>query len=127
MIHQAHVLALHDDVEEEVDLDINGTRLKCFAGICPYVIQEDQVYPVRLELVVLDDYEVAESSADTDQAFSRIGNGFSYLVHGRLSGICLDVGGLVFEDEVLQREFGYLDGKFVSLKVDRIDVEFLPK
>jgi hypothetical protein len=127
MIYQAHVLALHDDVEDEVDLEINGARLKCFAGICPYSIQEDQLYPVRLELVVLDDYQVTESSVGTELAFSRIGNGFSYLVHGRLSGIFLDVGGLVFEDEVLQRDFGYLDGKFVSLKVDRIDVEFLAK
>jgi hypothetical protein len=89
------------------------------------VIQEGQLYPVRLELVVLDDYEVTESPVDTQPAFSRIGNGFSYMVHGRLSGTALHAGGLVFEDEVLQRDFGYLDGRFVSLKVDRIDVEFM--
>lgn len=39
----------------------------------------------------------------------------------------LEAGGLVFEDEVLQRDFGYLDAKFVGLRVDRIDVEFLPR
>ncbi len=125
MIYQARVLALGDDVEEEVNLLIDDVRINCFASVCPYPIEEGETYPVCLELVVFDDYEVAESSGNAFAAFSRIGEGFAYVVQGRLNGICLNVGGLVFEDEVLQRDFGYLDGRWVTLKVDRIDVEFL--
>lgn len=127
MIYQAYIHALHEDVEEEVDLQINGVRLNCFAAVCPYAIQENKIYPVRLELIVLDHYEVVESVIDSVPAFSKLGRDFSYLVHGRLSGLCFEAGGLVFEDEVLQHEFGYLDGKFLTLRVDRIDVEFLPE
>ncbi|MFC3684706.1 hypothetical protein [Hydrogenophaga luteola] len=127
MIYQARVLALSDDVEEEVNLQINDVRLNCFAGVCPYPIQEGGTYPVCLELVVFDDYEVAESSGNALPAFSKMGNSFGYLVHGRLNGTCLEAGGLVFEDEVLQRDFGYLDGRCVTMKVDRIDVEFLTR
>lgn len=59
MIYQAHVLALHDDVEEAVVIEVSGVQINCFAGVCPYAIKEDKIYPVRLELVVINDYEVS--------------------------------------------------------------------
>lgn len=125
MIYQAQVIKLNDDIEEEVALQINNVRLTCFASICPYSIEEGKKYPVRLELVILNDYEVKASSSKAGSAFVETGNGFAYLVQGRLNGMCLEADGLSFEDEVLQRDFGHLDGKIVTIKVDRIDVEFL--
>lgn len=125
MIYQAQVIKLNEDIEEEVDLQINGVKLNCFASICPYAIEEGKSYPVKLELIVLDDYEVKESLNDTGPAFVQIGKGFAYLVQGRLNGTELEAGGLVFEDEVFQTDFGYLDGKMVTIRADRIGVEFL--
>ncbi|ESS47795.1 hypothetical protein L665_03773 [Ralstonia solanacearum SD54] len=37
----------------------------------------------------------------------------------------MDAGGIVFEDDVLLSDFGYLEGKMIAWKIDRIDVEFL--
>ncbi|MFT7723420.1 MAG: hypothetical protein QM788_11390 [Roseateles sp.] len=127
MIYQAQVIKLNDDIEEEVALQINGVRLNCFASVCPYPIEEGKSYSVQLELVMLDDYEVMESPDDAAPAFVETGKGFAYLVQGKLNGRYFEAGGLVFEDEVLQTEFGYLDGKMVTVKADRIDVEFLPQ
>ena len=125
MIYQAQVVALSDDIEEKVTLQINDIRLNCFAGICPYPISVGKNYPVQLELVMLHNYEVTASRDSSGPAFVKTGKGFAYLIHGRLNGMYLEADGLVFEDEVLQADFGYLDGKTVTVKADRIDVEFL--
>lgn len=125
MIYQARVIALNDNIEEEVALQIDSVRLTCFANICRYRVEEGKSYPVQLELLMLDDYDVMESPDDAGPDFVESGKGFAYLVQGKLNGRYLEAGGLVFEDEVFQRDFGYLDGKRVTVKADRIDVEFL--
>lgn len=124
MIYQARVMALGGEIEEEVDLRLGGVELKCFAAVCPLPVQLNHVYPVHLELVILDEYVIAESSNQSEPAFSRIDDGFGYLVSGWLDGARLRVGELTFEDEVLQRDFGHLNGKFLSLRIDRINVDF---
>jgi len=127
MIYEAKVLHLDKDIEEEVVLQIGGIVLTCFACVCPYVIKKYLSYPVELHLVVLGDYVVTELVSNSMPSIVRLGNGFASVVTGKLSGGCLDVGGLIFEDDVLQSDFGYLDGKMVAMKVDRIDAEFLAK
>lgn len=127
MIYQAQVVKLNEDIEEEVVLQINDVRLNCFASVCPYAIEEGKSYPVQLELVVLDDYEMNESPSGAGSAFVRVAKSFAYLVRGRLNGMSLEADGLVFEDSVLQTDFGYLNGKMVTMRVDRIGVEFLEK
>jgi hypothetical protein len=34
----------------------------------------------------------------------------------------LEAGGLIFEDEIFLKNFGYLDEKVVVIKTDRMDV-----
>jgi hypothetical protein len=123
--YQARALTLSDIIEDEVDIEILDLQPKCFAGICPYPIEMGKIYPVCLELLVLDSYEVEEASSDVGLSFSRLEEGFAYLVRGRLNGKHLEVGRLIFENEILQRDFGYMDGKYLELRVDRINVEFL--
>lgn len=125
MIYQVRIINLNDDVEEEVELQINEEKLSCFAGVCPYPLKVGNSYPAKLELVVLNDYNVRESLNSEGPAFVRMNRTFSYLVRGRLKGTCLEAGEAVFEDEFLQKNYWYLDGKVVELNVDRIDVEFL--
>ncbi len=121
----ALVKAIGDNVEEEVTLDLNDLKVTCFAGVCPYEIHEGERYPVSLELIVFDDYEVKESEVEF-AGLEQIGESFSYWIKGRLEKGVIDCG-IQFEDEILLSDYGYLDGKFIQLKVDRIDVEFLDK
>lgn len=114
---------IDDDIEEEVALGLNGVEVTCFAGICPYQIQEGKEYPVSFELVVFDDYWVEELSEEK-VVLERIGNTFSYWITGKLEGGVID-SVIQFEEEILLSDYGYLNGKFIRMKVDRIDVEFL--
>ena len=126
MIYTAEVIRLDDDVEEEVVLRINGVELTCFASVCPYPIEEGATYQVALTPVVFDDYSIREMSADALPTLVKIGGGFAYEVVGELATAQLDAGCISLEDDVLLRDYGYLNGKMVVWKVDRIDVEFLP-
>ncbi len=121
--HYALVKSLNDEFEEEVLLSLKGLEVTCFASVCPYEIQEGVEYPVSLELTILDDYQVIESDTE-EYGFERIGNGFSHWVKGRLNRDTLDCG-IRFHDSILLSDYGYLDGAFIRLKVDRIDAEFL--
>ena len=86
MIYQAQVIKLNDDIDRDVALQINGAKLNCFGSVCPYAIEEGRSYPVQLELVMLDDYEVMESVDAASPAFAEAGKGYAYLVHGKLEG-----------------------------------------
>ncbi|QEI11192.1 hypothetical protein [Cellvibrio japonicus] len=121
--YSALVQAIGNNVEEEVTLSLNDLEVTCFAGVCPYEIHEGKKYPVSFELMIFDDYEIKESEGEP-VGMERIGSSFSYWIQGRLERGVIDCG-IQFEDEVLFSDYGYLDGKFIRLKVDRIDVEFL--
>jgi hypothetical protein len=122
MIYQAKVLRVDGSVEGEVMLQIGNTELTCFAY--NFAIEVGLSYPVELKL--FDDYTIEELPDDTEPSLVRIGNTFAYVVTGRLNGCCLESGELTFEDDMLLSDFGYLDGKMVSVNVDRIDADFDP-
>ena len=112
-----------EEVEEKVSLKVNGLVVTCFAGYCPNKICVGNEYPVVFELMIFNDYEVEEVESKCC-GVERIENGFSYWIKGRLCKGEIDCG-IKFSDEILLSDYGYLDGKFVRVKVDRIDVEFL--
>ncbi len=120
---KAFVKNIDSDIEEQVTLIVDDVEVTCFASVCPYEIQEGQEYPVSFEMNVFDDYSV-NALVKNEKSLVRIGDGFSYLLSGELRGNTI-VCGIPFEDEILLSDFGYLDGKYVSFQVDRIDVEFL--
>jgi len=125
MIYLAEVRRLSDDVEEEVVLRINGIELTCFAIVCPYKIEEGVSYQVELTAEVMNDYLVSELDEEVSPSIVQIGDSFSHVITGKLDGNRLDAGGIVLEDDVLLSDFGYLEGKMIAWKVDRIDAEFL--
>ncbi len=125
MNYLAQIKRLSDDVEEEVVLRINGVELTCFATVCPYKIEEGASYQVELTAQVFNEYLVSELDEEASPSIVQIGDSFSHVITGRLSGNRLDVGDIVFEDDVLLSDFGYLEGKMIAWKVDRIDAEFL--
>ena len=103
---------------------MNGIKVTCFAGVCPYEIQVGEKYPVLFELMIFDDYEIEEQ--DNELLGLECIDGFSYWVKGQLNKGVIECG-ICFQDEILLSEYGHLDGKFIRIKVDRIDVEFLSK
>ena len=120
----ATIERIDDLVEEEVTLRVNGIETVGFAGICPYPIEVGHTYPVSLTLDIFDEYDVRPVS-DQAPSMHRIDRGFSYLLIGRLVDDVFDAG-IQFRDKIFLRDFAYLIGKTVAVKVDRINVEFLP-
>jgi len=126
MIYSAQLRHVSNEVEGEVLLTIDEVNLTCFAySSLPVDAKEGSFYRVELTAEVLDDYVVSELNGETLPSIAQVGNSFIHVISGRLSGNRLDAGGIVFEDDVLLSDFGYLDGKMISWKVDRIDAEFL--
>lgn len=120
---EAIVSGVSDSIEEEVVLRVGDVEIVCFVGYSPYSIEEGGEYPVALSLCFLDDFELTESD-ELCSSLRRIEGGFSYVVTGVLCGDVIDAG-VKFQDEMFLSDFGYLSGKMVSVRVDRIDVEFL--
>ena len=125
MMCQALVLRLDENIEEEVLLQIGDNRLTCFASICPYVIKKNETYPVQFHLKFFDSCVIEVVSESETPSILRVGNGFAYVITGRLEGEYLKSEGVFFEDEIFAKDFKYLSGKMVRLNVDRLDVEFL--
>lgn len=123
MIYDATVEEIDEGVDEAVTLLVEGLRILCFSSVCPYPIKKGEKYSVSLTLAILNDYIVAEVGSG-ESSIKRIGQGFSHMVAGKLTGDVLDAG-IAFQDEVFLSDYGYLDGKVISVKVDRIDAEFL--
>lgn len=126
MIYSAELRHVSTEVEGEVLLVINGMDLLCFAyASLPLEAKKGSYYLVALVPKVLNDYQVSELDENVPPSIEQVGDSFSHVITGRLSGNRLDAGGIVFEDDSLLSEFSYLEGKTIAWKVDRIDAEFL--
>ncbi|HTI72790.1 MAG TPA: hypothetical protein VMF06_22645 [Candidatus Limnocylindria bacterium] len=125
MIYQARLLWRNENLEEEVLVQIGEVQLICFANICPYKIFENETYPVELSLFWLDEYRLEQMPDTAEQAILQVGNNFAHVITGRLEGPCLESRGVVFEDEFLLDDYGYLSGQMVRLFVDRLEIEFI--
>lgn len=127
MMYISKIKYLNPDVEEEVILLINGMEFTCFIVACPWPIEVGKFYKVELSLFVLNDFKIVEVDSEVEQSIAKKGDGFAHILIGNLNGNALNVGGVTFEGDMLQSEFGYLDGKKISCEVDRINVEFIAK
>jgi hypothetical protein len=122
MVFQVRVVRLNENVEEEADVEVRGHALTCFVAVCPYRLAPGEVYPARLSLWALEGLEVREADGEVT-GISRIGDDFRHRVVGILHGSVLDAG-VAFEDELFLAEYEYLDGRVVSVDVDRIQLAF---
>tara|TARA_Y100000588_G_scaffold311505_1_gene337582 strand:+ start:688 stop:1062 length:375 start_codon:yes stop_codon:yes gene_type:complete len=123
IIYNAKVLGLNPDIEEEVTLEVNGIELTCFAGMCPYELNIGQEYPVTFEML---DFELTEQESAEETSTTRVDSTYAYKLLGRLNGGTIDAG-LKICDEFLESDYAYLDGQFICLCVERLDVEFLDR
>ncbi|MBN3575903.1 hypothetical protein [Vibrio neptunius] len=121
--YNAKVLGLNPDIEEEVTLEVSGVELTCFAGVCPYELTIGQEYPVTFDML---DFELSEQEDVEETSLKRVGNTYAYELIGRLNGNAIDAG-IKVSNEFLESDYAYLDGKFICLNAERLDVEFLDK
>lgn len=116
------IISLNEDVEEEAVVKIKNIKFTTFIAYAPYVIDVDKCYPVEISFFV-DEVDIQENS-EAVKNLTRIDESFEYIVKGYLNDKGqLDVGFLI-EDDVFE-DYQYLYGKYVRLKVDRINLEFV--
>ncbi|WNC09823.1 hypothetical protein [Pseudomonas coleopterorum] len=124
MIYSALVDGINSEIEEEVTIVICGQRLTCFASYLPYQLEIGKVYRAELLPMVFGEYIIQEISHVTPSVL-REGPGYSYRFIGELRDGCLCCVGLTFCDEIFLADFGFLEGKLISWRVDRLDISFV--
>ncbi|WP_246655178.1 hypothetical protein [Rhizobium laguerreae] len=123
LIYSALIEKIGDDIEEEVSVLICEEKVTCFASYMPYPVHVGEVYQVELVAVVFNEYFIEES--DELPSIFRTGTDYSYLLTGILGDGNINCGSIIFFDDLLSEDFGFLRGKMVSWKVDRLDICFL--
>jgi hypothetical protein len=124
MIYSVLVDALSPEVEEEVSITVCGQRFTCFASYLPYQLEVGRVYRAELWPMVFNEYIVQEVS-HAESSVVREGMGYSYSIIGELRNGCLRCGRLTLCDEILLANFGFLEGRLISWKIDRFDISFI--
>ncbi|MCS3809798.1 hypothetical protein [Xanthomonas sp. 4461] len=124
MIKQVTIIGMSENIEEELTVSIDGQQLTCFASYLPYAIEVGKTYEAEVIAMVFEDYFV-EKSGEAIPSIKSCGDDYSYIVTGTLRGSCVDCGELVFCDDALIEDFGFLDGNIVNWRIDRLDLSFI--
>ena len=116
------VIAVDPDVEELVVLRVNGVTVKCFANYCPEVIEIGKTYQAEFEMVLPE--ELGISKIESEEArIEMLGDGFSCEIYGRLNGDTFQ-SFVDFQDQDIHFDYPHLNGLYVKISADRIDVTF---
>lgn len=125
-----YALYVNDDneaIEEEVNVEINGVKIKGFSQIYPYRLEKGQIYPVKLTLFLYekDENDSIDIEIQNENKFGieQINDSFAYYLYGKLERDILKLGKFDIQDEQLLL-FPLFNGSFVRI-VARINVEFL--
>lgn len=120
MSYNVKIISQDELVEESLWIEVDGRVLNVFCGDYNFLFKADSLYQVELEYEIFDKYEV-EITEKLPQ-FRKIDQSFAYEIIGILQNGALSVGEIVFKDEFLLSEYGYLENLKISLKVDRINL-----
>ena len=106
---------------------IHGHELCCLISSAPNDFEEQQSYSLEISYQVFDDYVVQPYTAaeSVPKPFVREGDSLRYQLTGIFHGDGFSVGNLLFQDEVLLQYFPSLEGHWITLTVDRLDVAIL--
>ena len=127
MIYRVWVKEINPDIEEEILIQVNNIELICFVTNWNMNVKVGQFYDADIGVTVLDSLNI-EKQADQITCFKQINGSFAYSICGKFdyNSHSIDAG-IVIEfdlDEVDLFDYSYLDGKYVSIKVDRISLGF---
>ncbi|WP_372403141.1 hypothetical protein ACDW34_10945 [Acinetobacter piscicola] len=120
MIYKTKFLYREENVQESLFIDVDGQILNVFSNDYYYGFVPHGEYRVELEFNIFDEYQVGESSLPPQ--VRKLDHSFAYEIVGVLENGNLSVGNFSIYDEILLRDYGYLEGKNIIFKVDRIDM-----
>ena len=122
MKYLANIVSYDENLEHILTINVEHTILEVFSTSIPYLVEYKKEYLIDLEAMVFDEYTVTR--VNEFPQIRKIGNSLKYEIIGNLSEGKIKVNDLVFEDTILNSDFGYLDNEIVKWVVDRIDVYF---
>ena len=124
MKYLAQIVEVSTDFEFilKIKIKIKNEILEVFSSSIPTLIDFEKSYLVSLEAIIFNDYFVQESNSIPE--IKQINNSLQYEITGYLRYGKIESKGIIFEDEILNREFFYLDYFLVKWTVDRICVDF---
>ena len=117
-----NIVEIDPMIEEMVLLSINGVTVRCFAGHCPSVIEVGETYSAEFEMVLPDEIDISKCDG-SETRVEMLDNGFSCDIYGRLEGDTLK-SFVEFADQDIHFDFPHLNGQFVKIRAQRIDVSF---
>ncbi|MFJ5256262.1 hypothetical protein ABV589_24010 [Pseudomonas sp. HOU2] len=120
--YKALVVGIDQFVEDAVDLVVEGFSLRCFVSYSPSKIAVGSTYDVEFEML-LPDKECVIATERENQQVEMLDGGFSCDIYGYLDGDTLR-SFVDFSDQDIHYEYPHLNGRFVKVSADRIDVSF---
>ncbi|WP_045121679.1 hypothetical protein [Pseudomonas sp. GM25] len=121
--HKALVVEIDHLVEDAVLLTVEGVEVRCFASYSPSKIEVGNTYDVEFEMV-LSGEEFASATHCQKKQIKMLGSGFPCEVYGYLDGEIFR-SFVDFTDQDIHYEYPNLNGQFVKINADRIDVSFV--
>ncbi len=112
-----------DEDGEEVTIKTNDIMI---IGFVNCGVQKEIGDTCNFEIELFDDLEIKEI-AESKKEVHRIGNSYSYYIRGILDVDALKIHSILDID--LEKEdiydYAYLDGKYIEIKVKRLDINFI--
>ncbi len=119
MENKIKIIRIDSLIEEEVSFLVNNQEVIGF-NVSPQELEVGKEYEAEIDIFVNDFLEIEEQKNRELKKITHIDN-FSYIFCGELlEDNTLDVGFFITSD--LFEDYAYLVGKYVSLKVDRLQV-----
>jgi hypothetical protein len=118
----AKIIQIDSIIEELVLLNVQGLTIRCFAVYCPSQIEVGTSYEVEFEMVLPDDLRISKVNNE-EPRIEMLDDGFSCEIYGYLNDDIFQ--SLVdFSDQGIHFEYPHLNGQFVKITAQRIDVSF---
>ncbi|PMW95884.1 hypothetical protein C1X59_26000 [Pseudomonas sp. FW215-R2] len=121
--HKAMVVEIDQFVEDAILLVVEGVEVRCFANYSPSKIEVGKTYEAEFEMVLSGEDFVSATQCEKMQ-IKMLGSGFPCEVYGYLDGEVFR-SFVDFMDQDIHYEYPHLNGQFVKINADRIDVSFV--
>ncbi|PMQ08471.1 hypothetical protein PseAD21_24490 [Pseudomonas sp. AD21] len=118
--YKALVVGIDPVVEDAIDIVVEGFSVRCFVSYSPSKIEVGGTYEMEFEMLLPDEECISATECKKKQ-IEKLNNGLSCDIYGYLDG---DVFRSVvdFADQDIHYEYPHLNGHFVKVSADRIDV-----
>ncbi|RIJ09532.1 hypothetical protein DXT77_16440 [Pseudomonas sp. 91RF] len=121
--HKVLVVEIDHFVDDAILLVVGGVEIRCFASYSPSKIEVGKTYEAEFEMVLSGEEFVSPTQCEKMQ-IKMLGSGFHCEVYGYLDGEVFR-SFVDFMDQDIHYEYPHLNGQFVKINADRIDVSFV--